>query len=157
MGKTTKQAQDLAAYFTSKASFPSDFYGMSATDFAALYIEECKMEGVRPEVAFAQMCLETGYLQYNGDVKREQYNFAGIGATGNGAQGNSFSDVRIGIRAQVQHLKAYASTDSLVNECVDPRYQWVVKGCAPTIGDLAGKWASDKNYGIKLVTIMNAF
>ncbi|MFR9058245.1 GBS Bsp-like repeat-containing protein, partial [Eubacterium callanderi] len=157
MGKTTKQVQALANYFISKASFPTDFYGMSVTDFTALYIEECEIEGVRPEVAFAQMCLETGYLQYGGDVKREQFNFAGIGATGNGASGNSFADVRTGIRAQVQHLKAYASTEGLVNECVDPRYQYVNKGCAPKIGDLAGKWATDKNYGTKLVNIMNEF
>ena len=157
MGIQTKSAQELADYFSSKASFPSSFYGMSTVDFANIYIEECKIEGVRPEVAFAQMCLETGYLQYGGDVKREQFNFAGIGAIGNGAPGNSFADVRTGIRAQVQHLKAYASTEGLVNECVDPRYQYVNKGCAPTVGDLAGKWAADVNYGNKLVTVMNAF
>ena len=157
IGNTTKSAQELADYFNSKAAFPTSFYGMSAVDFANIYIEECRTEGVRTEVAFAQMCLETGYLQYGGDVKREQFNFAGIGATGNGASGNSFADVRTGIRAQVQHLKAYASTEGLVNECVDPRYQYVNKGCAPTVGDLAGKWATDPNYGNKLVTIMNAF
>ena len=157
MGIQTNTAQELADYFNSKAAFPSSFYGMPAVEFANIYIEECKTEGVRPEVAFAQMCLETGYLQYGGDVKREQFNFAGIGATGNGAPGNSFADVRTGIRAQVQHLKAYASTEGLVNECVDPRYQYVNKGCAPTVGDLAGKWAADVNYGNKLVTVMNAF
>ncbi|WP_392887965.1 GBS Bsp-like repeat-containing protein [Eubacterium limosum] len=157
MGNSSKSAQKLADHFSSKAAFPTSFYGMSAVDFANIYIEECKTEGVRPEVAFAQMCLETGYLQYGGDVKREQFNFAGIGAIGNGAPGNSFTDVRTGIRAQVQHLKAYASTEGLVNECVDPRYQYVKKGCAPTVGDLAGKWASDVNYGNKLVTVMNAF
>ena len=157
MGIPTKSAQELRDYFNSKASFPTSFYGMSVVDFANIYIEECRTEGVRPEVAFAQMCLETGYLQYGGDVKREQFNFAGIGATGNGAPGNSFADVRTGIRAQVQHLKAYASTEGLVNECVDPRYQYVNKGCAPIVGDLAGKWAADPNYGNKLVTIMNAF
>ena len=157
IGNTTKSAQELANYFNSKATFPTSFYGISVVDFADIYIEECRTEGVRPEVAFAQMCLETGYLQYGGDVKREQFNFAGIGAIGNGAPGNSFADVRTGIRAQVQHLKAYASTEGLVNECVDPRYQYVNKGCAPTVGDLAGKWATDPNYGNKLVTIMNAF
>ena len=156
IGNTTKSAQELANYFNSKAAFPTSFYGMSAVEFANIYIEECKTEGVRPEVAFAQMCLETGYLQYGGDVKREQFNFAGIGATG-GVPGNSFADVRTGIRAQVQHLKAYASKEGLVNECVDPRYQYVNKGCAPTVGDLAGKWATDVNYGNKLVTVMNAF
>ena len=157
MGPLTKSAQELADHFNSKAAFPTSFYGIPAVDFANIYIEECRTEGVRPEVAFAQMCLETGYLQYGGDVKREQFNFAGIGATGNGAPGNSFADVRTGIRAQVQHLKAYASTEGLVNECVDPRYQYVKKGCAPTVGDLAGKWATDVNYGNKLVTVMNAF
>ena len=47
-----------------------------------MYIQECAVEGVRAEVAFAQAMLETGNLQFGGDVKSSQFNFAGLGATG---------------------------------------------------------------------------
>lgn len=57
------------------------------------------------------------------------------------AYGVVFEDVRTGLRAQVQHLKAYASTDDLVNECVDPRFDLVTKGIAPTLEELNGRWA----------------
>ena len=67
-------------------------------------------ENVKPEVVFGQAMKETGYLQYGGDVKPEQYNFAGIGAIGNGVPGESFENVQIGLRAQVQHLKALILT-----------------------------------------------
>ena len=49
---------------------------------------------------------ETGFLQFGGDVSVEQFNFAGIGTTGGGVPGNSYPDVRTGVRAQIQHLKA---------------------------------------------------
>ena len=39
---------------------------------------------------FVQAMKETGWLQFTGVVKAEQYNFAGMGATGNGVSGESF-------------------------------------------------------------------
>lgn len=78
---------------------------------------------------------ETGWLRFGGDVTVSQYNFSGIGAVGGGAKGASFPDVRTGIRAQVQHLRAYAdssaTTASLANAVVDPRFTYVRKGAAP--------------------------
>ena len=101
---------------------------------------------------------ETGFLRYGGDVERSQYNFAGLGATGNGAKGNSFATVREGIRAQIQHLKAYASTETLNNPCVDSRFKYVTRGCAPYVEWLgisenpSGKgWATAKKYGYSIV------
>ena len=107
---------------------------------AEIFLEEGKREGVRGDGAFCQSLIETGYFRFDGDVKPHQNNYAGIGATG-GVPGNSFPDPRTGIRAQIQHLKAYASTTPLVLECVDPRYKYVSKGCAPTFEQLSGKWA----------------
>ena len=115
-------------------------------EFCQIFYEEAKTEGVNVEVAFCQAMLETGWLKFGGDVLPNQYNFAGLGATG-GVSGNSFADVRTGIRAQIQHLKAYASTDALVNTCVDPRFTYVTRGCAPTVEDLSKKWASNEAYG----------
>ena len=53
--------------------------------------------------------------------------------TGTGIKGNSFSTPQLGIRAQIQHLQAYASTNRLKNRCVDPRYTYVNRGCAPYV------------------------
>ena len=129
-------------------------YGMTIEAFVDLYLSEAAIEGVKADVAFVQMCLETGYLKYGNDVKWEQFNFAGIGATGNGNPGNSFSTPQIGIRAQIQHLKAYATKEPLKQACVDPRYHLVSKGCAPFVEDLGGKWASNPSYGNDLVVLL---
>ena len=81
-------------------------------------------EGVRGDIAFAQSCLETGNFSFAGSaVTLEQNNFCGMGVTANGLKGNSFSTAQLGIRAQVQHLKAYASTEPLKGECIDPRFK----------------------------------
>jgi hypothetical protein len=93
-------------------------------------------------------------LQFGGDIKPEQNNFAGLGAIGSGAQGPSFSDQRIGVRAQIQHLKAYASTAPLVQTVVDPRFRFVTRGVAPLVSQLTGRWASDTNYDKKIMATL---
>ena len=112
---------------------------------------------MKVEVAFCQAMKETGFLRYGGDVSIGQYNFAGLGATGNGNPGESFGSVREGVRAQVQHLKAYASTDPLNNPCVDKRFDLVARGSAPYVEWLGIKenpygkgWATAKNYGYSI-------
>lgn len=100
--------------------------------------------------------LETGWLQFGGDVRPDQCNFGGLGATGNDNPGNSFPSVEIGLRAQAQHLKAYASFDPVNGVCYDIRFGYVQRGSAPTVQDLGGgKWASDPLYGVKLMSIIN--
>ena len=110
-------------------------------DLPGLYLEEGKIEGVRGDAAFCMACKETGFFRYGGDVKPEQNNFCGLGATGGGVAGASFATKRLGVRANIQHLKAYGSTKALVNECIDPRFKYVTRGKALTFEDLAGKWA----------------
>ena len=127
----TSEVQLLRLLRLNKA--PLNLYG----DIPAIYREEAIIEGVNYDIAFCQMCLETGFLQFDGDVQPEQNNFGGIGAIGNGARGDSFSDRRIGIRAQIQHLKAYATTKPLVQPLVDPRFGLVKRGTAPLVGQLA--------------------
>ena len=126
--------------------------------FCQIVYDEALIEGVKPEVVFGQAMNETGYLQFGGDVKIEQFNFAGLGASGGGVAGESFKSVAEGIRAQVQHLKGYASTEALKQTCVDNRYKWVTKGCAPYVEWLGQKenpngkgWATSKNYGMNLM------
>ena len=106
-----------------------------------LYLEEGKKEGVRGDIAFAQSLHETGFFKFGGDVLPEQNNFAGIGTVGNGEKGHIFKIPREGIRAQIQHLKAYASHKKLNYDCIDPRFAKVKRGIAPCVEDLAGYWA----------------
>ncbi len=118
-----------------------------ALAFAQLYADECAIEGVNHDVAFAQMCHETGALKFGNDVKPEQNNFAGIGAVGNGNPGHSFPSRQIGVRAHIQHLKAYASTEPLRRPKVDPRFDLVKpRGRVHTVNDLTGRWATDPQY-----------
>ena len=63
---------------------------------------------IRWDIAFFQMLLETGNLTFKGDVKSNQNNFAGLGATGKHVPGESFADVATGVKAHLQHLLLYA-------------------------------------------------
>ena len=160
-GTSAVTVKQMMAYYKKYATYPT-FYAVSDAPtlktFCEFYYKECEKEGIRAEVAFAQAMHETNFLRYGGDVGIEQFNFAGIGATGGGAKGNSFESVRIGIRAQVQHLKAYANSEPLNQGCVDPRFSLVKeRGCAPYVEWLSipnnpyGKgWATDPNYAVKL-------
>ena len=125
-----------------------------ALRMATVYKEEAADEGINADVAFSQMCLETAFLKFGGDVLPVQNNFCGLGTTGHGVQGFYFSDMRAGIRAHIQHLKAYASNNNLVNPIVDNRFKYVKRGSAPNVNKLTGKWASDKNYGNKIQSLM---
>ena len=147
-------------YESSGYPYPAAVYSSKGAstieEFCRIVVEQALAENVRPEVLFAQAMLETGWLQFGGDVKADQCNFGGLGATGNGNPGNKFESVAIGLRAQAQHLKAYASTDPVNGPCYDIRFHYVKRGCAPTVQDLGnGNWASDPLYGAKLMTIIN--
>ena len=161
-----EDAWDQAGY-----SYPSALAAGGAPtirDFASIVYDEAVAEGVSPELVFVQAMKETGWLRFGGDVSVSQYNFSGIGAVGGGATGASFPDVRTGIRAQVQHLRAYAdssvTTASLANAVVDPRFTYVRKGAAPVVEYLGIQenpnrtgWAAAKNYGYDLVSMMKAY
>jgi Mannosyl-glycoprotein endo-beta-N-acetylglucosaminidase len=123
-------------------------------DIPKLYREEASTEGVNYDIAFCQMCLETGFLRFGGDVKPEQNNFAGLGSIGGGSEAASFESARIGVRAHIQHLKAYASLEPLVNEVVDPRFRFVTRGIAPLIDQLSGRWSADLDYGVKITAMV---
>ncbi|MGB4504861.1 MAG: glucosaminidase domain-containing protein, partial [Syntrophaceticus sp.] len=131
-------------------------------EFVNITWEEAAIEGVRADVAFSLMMLETGWLKFGGDVKEEQNNFGGLGATGGGNPGHSFPDIPTGIRAVVQHLKAYASTEPLKQTRVDPRFNYVTRGSAIYVEWLGQKenpegygWATGFGYGYKIINIMN--
>ena len=131
-------------------------------EFVEYVIQEANIEGVDHDVAYALMMLETNYLNFGGDVKPDQNNFGGLGATGNGVPGLSFETVQIGVRAVVQHIKAYGSKENLVQALVDPRFKYVERGLAIYVEYLGIKenpegkgWAAGKDYGKKIKSIIN--
>ena len=154
MGTSSTSVEQMVKYYKAHATYPAFYAGTDAPTieaFCQIYMEECAAEGVKAEVAFCQAMNETGFLKFGGQVSITQYNFAGMGA--------SFPNVRTGVRAQVQHLKGYASTNALNNACVDPRFAYLSKsrGCAPIVEWLginenpAKKgWATSVNYGYNL-------
>ncbi len=167
MGTSSVTVDQMVSYYNKRYTFPADTYRDKGADSAEAFFkilkEEAEAEGVRADVLFAQVMLETGGLKFGGDVQPSQCNFGGLGAVGGGAAGETYADVRTGLRAQVQHLKAYASTDALKNACVDTRFQYVSRGTARYVEWLAipqnpyGKgWAADADYGAKLLRIMNS-
>lgn len=123
-------------------------------DLPKLYREEGAIEGVNYDIAFCQMCLETNFLRFGSEIDPAQNNFAGLGAIGGGASAASFPSARIGVRAHIQHLKAYASTEPLVRELVAPRFRFVARGVAPLVGQLSGRWAADLDYGTKIMALL---
>ena len=168
-GNSSTTIQQMVRFYEKHSSikYPSEALkeGGAATieDFARIYYEEAKAEGIKAEVAWAQTMKETGWLKFGGQVKIEQYNFAGIGATDGGACGASFEDVRTGVRAQIQHLKAYASTDELKQSCVDPRFDRIKRGCAQYVEILGQKenpngygWATSENYGVSISKLIDS-
>ena len=158
-GKAKATAEQIAAYMVKVNPSTASF----AAELSQLYIEEGEKEGIRGDVAAAQSFVETGNYEFKGyAVTIDQNNFCGMGVTANGMKGNSFATRREGVRAQIQHLKAYATEDALKNVCVDPRYKYVVKGCAPYVEYLGiqenpnGKgWAAGTGYGSKILAVLD--
>lgn len=164
MGKTNVSVSQMVKFYKNKATVSYPYSNVSEAPtiekFCQIYKEESEVEGVKAEVAFAQAMMETGFLKFGGDVKKDQYNFAGIGAIGGGSSGAKFDSIRIGIRAHVQHLKAYASKEALKQPVVDPRFQYVKRGSAEYVQWLGQKenpngygWATAKNYGNNIVKL----
>jgi N-acetylmuramoyl-L-alanine amidase/Mannosyl-glycoprotein endo-beta-N-acetylglucosaminidase len=117
-----------------------------------IYVEEAKAEGVNHDLAFAQMCLETRFLTFGGAILPEFNNFASMGDRQ--AEWAKFPNLRLGVRAHIQQLKAYASHDLLVQECVAPRFELVRRGIAPTLRQLNGRWSADGQYTIKIAAVL---
>ena len=157
MGRASATAEQMRRYIKSRN--PS--VEPSVLDMIPLYLEEGESEGVKGDIAFAQSCLETGDFTFAGSaVSLKQNNFCGMGVTATGMKGNNFPSPRLGIRAQVQHLKAYACDQPLKQGCVDPRFHFVKRGMAEYVEWLGIQenpnhtgWAAGKGYGEKILKI----
>jgi hypothetical protein len=122
---------------------------------ATQYMRFGEQFGVRWDYAFYQMVVETGALSYwrgnrAGDVKPDQNNFAGLGATGGGERGESFKDIESGVQAHIEHVLLYAGrpVDNPVAERTRKVREWkLLDGWQAsfkrpiTYRDLGSKWA----------------
>ncbi|BDR74210.1 hypothetical protein K144316041_p20490 (plasmid) [Clostridium tetani] len=136
-------------------------YNPQAPHLALLYKKYCDIYGIRLEVAWVQMCLETNFLRYSSTsiTTLDMNNFCGLGALDNNGRREAlvFKTQEEGIRCHIQHLYAYCSNSNLPEgeELIDPRFKYVQRGCARNIEDLGnGKWASDKDYSKKLLDLL---
>lgn len=157
-GKSLVSAAQMARYYRSKRkSYPSVYKSLGAptiNDFTRIVYREAKRYNIRAEVLFSQICNETGFLKFGGDVSASQCNFGGVGATGNGAAGIDFASyaqehykafgyssaaqarknaVSVGIRSQALHLALYAGAVRKINNTIDPRGKYVRVGNAPYV------------------------
>ena len=122
---------------------------------AEYYVEEGKFEGINSDLAFVQMCLETGFLRFGGLVTESMNNFCGLGAIDKEHPGVQLPDEITGVKAHIQHLHAYGTTAALKGTLVDPRYMYVKpRGKASDAVELGGTWASDSAYGDKLLALL---
>lgn len=129
------------------------------SDLPKYYREEAAIEGVNHDIAFSQMCLETHFLSFGGALQPGHNNFAGLGVLGDPTSeqepdGAQFRSRRLGVRAHIQHLKAYASQEPLVQELADPRFCFVSRGVAPKLRQLAGRWSANPDYGLEMLAIL---
>jgi hypothetical protein len=158
IGKGQMSAKEMADFLLSKNPRALD-----VLPIAQFYVQESEYEQVNHDLAFAQMCLETGFLRFNGMVPRKSNNFCGFGAF-SGNTPNSFDSPQEGVRAQIQHLKAYATNVPIATPfskpLIDPRYNVLQEknyiGSAQTVFELTGKWATDPEYGNKIIAIAAA-
>lgn len=164
MGQSDLTSDQIAGFFWANQPPGSPCLTVSLEQLAAYFVSEGNVENVRGDIAFAQSIIETGWFRYGGQVQCWQNDFAGLGATDGGAQGASFPDADTGVRAQIQHLRAYAdptatscSVPPLHTPCVDPRFDLVSpKGKAPTWNQMGnGNWAADPDYGAKVIDLYN--
>jgi len=157
IGYTEVSVDQLVGIFIKKGSSKVE----KAMRIAPLYIKYAKIFNLRADIAWAQMCHETGFLEYTGDVKPEQNNFAGIGATGGGVPGNSFASEELGIIAHLAHLAWYYYPNHVNQYCgttYDPRHfggtHYKYTGDT-SVGFLNGRWAPGATYTSKILLFAN--
>ncbi len=164
LGQSKMTAGEIAAWYRSKG-----IRSRSRTPvprLARLFVVEGNAQNVRGDLAFAQSMVETGWLRFGGQVRPSDHNFSGLGACDSCRRGLAFRNPTVGVRAQIQHLYAYAqrgaTEDQLARPLVDIRFDKVSpKGRARTWQRMGrGNWATDPAYGRKVLRVyreMRAF
>jgi hypothetical protein len=164
MGPSRLSAKRLAVWFNLRQPRPPGVYaaGVPVETLTRIFLEEGAAEGVTGDVAFVQAIIETRWFRFGGSVAGSMNNFAGIGVTDSNPSPAVFPNARTGVRAQIQHLRAYAdqrahacAVPPLAHPCVDPRFNLVSpKGTAPHWNDLGnGRWATSSTYAASILSL----
>jgi hypothetical protein len=160
LGSSLLTPEQIVAWYTST--------GVSAAspvpipELASRFIDEGAAQGVRGDLAFAQSMLETGYLRFGGIVKPSDLNFSGLGACDSCPRGLAFPSAELGVRAQIQHLYAYAAPGAdpavLARPLADVRFTAVRPyGKAPLWEQMGnGNWATSTTYAEKVLGVWHA-
>jgi hypothetical protein len=180
MSKAPLTEAEVLAWFNSRHT--GDFnVNTSKANLVRYYREEGERMGVRWDVAFAQSILETGWFRFSsGMVVKDDNNYSGLGAFdgSGGASVFRFPTPRMGVRAQMQHLKLYGDPTTNLQgtnlgialaEDVENRYptRWrVVRGEKLPDGSYRyagrvpnweqfgnGMWATDPLYSCKVLNL----
>lgn len=136
---TEISASLMVEWFNTKAKQADCKLSVSLLELADLFLEEGAAEGIRGDIAFCQSIKETGWFRCFPSRTTLQV----LVPVGKGA--------RLGVRAQIQHLKAYANDEALV----DPRFGLVTRGAAGNKWTgLNGRWAvPGKGYGESILAL----
>lgn len=152
MGKSKISAEKMSAFVKSKNPNAQDI-----DRIAKAFVEVGEKYNIRGDVAFCQSIIETGWFKFDGGtaVTPDQHNYCGLGVTSKGVKGHAFDTVEDGVKAQIQHLYAYATKDALPKgeEIIDPRFKYVSRGVAPHWEDLNMRWAMNDKYGQHIISI----
>jgi N-acetylmuramoyl-L-alanine amidase/Mannosyl-glycoprotein endo-beta-N-acetylglucosaminidase len=133
------------------------------TEIVGLYYTTAGAVGLDPLLVVAQMAEETSHLTSFWS-QRPRRNFAGIGVTGQPGAGLSFPDLKTAVRAHTGRLLAYAqpagtgtaTQQQLIDEALAARpLPPQLRGAAVTLKGLAGTWAQDPQYAVKLAGVAN--
>lgn len=120
-------------------------------------VDICQITKQYSSTLFARILHETDYLRFTGDVDPEQFNFAGLGATGNGVKGLSFPNQLAGVLAVAFHEMAYrGDIPEYAIRHFDPRYMLARQrhDFAEYIEDFGnGVWGTDPDYAEKMLRI----
>jgi hypothetical protein len=156
-------APQIAAWFLSTPARVAAYRASVPVEtLAQLFVEEGRAEGIAGDLAFAQAVLETGNFGWpnGGQVRHTYNNFGGLGACDGGTCTVArFPTARIGVRANIHHLRAYAdptvTEHNLTYPLASPRFHLVTpKGRAPNWEDFGGgNWATDPAYATKILNL----
>lgn len=140
IGSNTLSTNHIIAYIQSKQITPA----YDINQLITTYMREASIEDINAEIAIAQMLYTTRMLEEKKFFNKN--NPAGIGGPSKNWELYPFHNLETGIRAHIQHLKAYASIEPLNSDIVDPRYLILKRkdylGTAPTLTSLTKKWYS---------------
>lgn len=133
-----------------------------ACALAKTYWRLAPLHGVRPEVAYAQAALETGFGKFGRAVTREHNNYCGLKVVNPGADDAADSHARfptpeVGVIAHLEHICLYAGALGYPKAVpIDPRHFSYLFGKAKKVEDWSTRWAPSSTYHEKIVTFIDA-